>query len=138
MQLHGPRREGSIPFGRSMTNGRMFEPREVPLGNGCGCVCPACGEAIISKHCMAGKIAPHFAHAPGADCALGYETALHLAAKQLIADRGTLYGSVALSKNRKNRPQQIVSITEILLPVVGQMSLKKLMRQNRRHCLRSH
>ncbi|MBD8531690.1 MULTISPECIES: hypothetical protein [unclassified Massilia] len=33
---------------------------------------------------MAGKRAPHFAHAPGADCATGAETAVHLAAKQII------------------------------------------------------
>lgn len=36
---------------------------------------------------MAGKRAPHFAHAPGADCATGAETAIHLAAKQIIEAR---------------------------------------------------
>jgi hypothetical protein len=39
---------------------------------------------------MSGKRAPHFAHAPGSDCATGFETALHLAAKQLIEARCVL------------------------------------------------
>lgn len=85
------RSKGSIPFGRTIVDGRMFEPRQVPLGKKSGCVCPACGEAVISKHCMSGKVAPHFAHVSGSDCALGYETALHLAVKQLIEERGELY-----------------------------------------------
>ena len=33
----------------------------------------------------------NFAHHRGASCALGFETAVHLAAKQLIADRMALY-----------------------------------------------
>jgi hypothetical protein len=39
---------------------------------------------------MSGKRVPHFAHAPGSDCASGFETALHLAAKQMIEERGVL------------------------------------------------
>jgi hypothetical protein len=34
---------------------------------------------------------PHFAHAPGAECATANETALHLAAKQLIQERMTFF-----------------------------------------------
>lgn len=48
---------------------------------------PAAGYA---KHCMPGKRAPHSAHAPGSDCATGFETALHLAAKRLIEACGVL------------------------------------------------
>lgn len=40
---------------------------------------------------MAGKRAPHFAHAPGADCATGAETAVHLAAKQIIETQKFLF-----------------------------------------------
>lgn len=35
-------------------------------------------------------MAPHFSHAPGSECAAGFETALHLAAKQLIEERALL------------------------------------------------
>jgi hypothetical protein len=45
---------------------------------------------VYAKHCLSEKVAPHFAHAPGSNCATGFETALHLAAKQLIAARGVL------------------------------------------------
>ncbi len=68
----------------------MYEPRAVPLGKRCGCVCPGCGQPVYAKHCLSEKRVPYFAHAPGSDCAAGYETALHLAAKQLIEARGVL------------------------------------------------
>jgi hypothetical protein len=80
----------SIPFALSMDDQRLYESRDVPLGKNCGCVCPGCKKPVYAKHCMSGKRAPHFAHAPGFDCATGFETALHLAAKQLIEARGML------------------------------------------------
>jgi hypothetical protein len=42
---------------------------------------------VYAKHCRAGKLTPHFAHAPGAACVSATETSIHLAAKQLIYDR---------------------------------------------------
>jgi len=80
----------SIPFALSEADQRVYEPRAVPLGKRCGCVCPGCRQPVIAKHCMAGKRAPHFAHTSGSDCASGYETAVHLAAKQLIETRRVL------------------------------------------------
>jgi len=77
----------SIPFALSESDHRVYEPRAVPLGKLCGCICPGCRQPVIAKHCMAGKRAPHFAHTPGSDCSSGYETAVHLAAKQLIESR---------------------------------------------------
>lgn len=64
----------SIPFGKGTADGRMYEPRQVPIGKQCGCVCPACSRPVYAKHCRAGKRAPHFAHAPGADCGSATET----------------------------------------------------------------
>lgn len=80
----------SIPFALSESDQRVYEPRAVPLGKRCGCICPGCRQPVIAKHCMAGKRAPHFAHTSGSDCATGYETAVHLAAKQLIETRRVL------------------------------------------------
>jgi hypothetical protein len=80
-----------IPFGMAISSGRMCEPREVPLGKRCDCVCPACRAPLVSKHCLLGRRTPHFAHAHGADCAGAIETALHLAAKQRIAERGEFW-----------------------------------------------
>lgn len=80
----------SIPFALSQADQRLYEPRAVPLGKQCGCICPGCRQPVYAKHCMSGKRAPHFSHAPGSDCANGFETALHLAAKQLIEVRRIL------------------------------------------------
>lgn len=80
----------SIPFALSESDHRVYEPRAVPLGKRCGCVCPGCRQPVYAKHCLSEKRAPHFAHTPGSDCTSGYETAVHLAAKQLIEARGML------------------------------------------------
>lgn len=57
---------------------------DVPSGLDCECVCPACGGRLIAKK---GKIkVHHFAHYDSEKCQYGYETSLHLAAKQLIME----------------------------------------------------
>lgn len=78
-----------MPFG--IRDGRLFEPLQVERGKACGCTCPGCGAALIAKHAPAGKVSPHFAHAYSGVCNSGLESALHLAAKQLIAERKQLY-----------------------------------------------
>lgn len=84
-------RSESLPFGVSRRDGRLYEPRQVPLGKACDCTCPGCGAALYAKHCLAGRRVAHFAHAPGADCGAGGETAIHLAAKQLLLDRKAMF-----------------------------------------------
>ncbi|MFA9273257.1 MAG: hypothetical protein ACEQSE_00160 [Candidatus Aquirickettsiella gammari] len=79
-----------VPFGLLRSTGKLHEPRSVPLGKSCDCICPACKEPLYSKHCHGEKVTPHFAHATGANCKHGYETAIHLAAKQLIEERKIL------------------------------------------------
>ncbi|WP_170211688.1 competence protein CoiA family protein [Rhodoferax bucti] len=71
-----------VPFG--LKESTLYEPNGVPNGKACGCVCPACKRPLIARQ---GAATPHFAHAPGEDCARGFETAVHLAAKQIIAER---------------------------------------------------
>lgn len=80
-----------VPFGFSLTDERMYAPREVPPGKQCGCICPACNDELISRHELNGHKIPHFSHAAGADCAKGLETAVHLAAKQLIDQEKRLF-----------------------------------------------
>ncbi len=57
---------------------------EVENGRQCGCSCPACGAELIAK--QGEKREHHFAHPAGAECAQAVETALHLAAKAIIAE----------------------------------------------------
>lgn len=71
-----------VPFG--LRDDQLYEPGQVPNGKACGCVCPACKRDLVAKQ---KATTPHFAHAPGEDCAKALETAVHLAAKQLIAER---------------------------------------------------
>ncbi len=64
--------------------GAVVSIEHVDRGAACGCFCPACGERLIAKQ---GDVKIwHFAHALGADCAHGTETALHKAAKQIILE----------------------------------------------------
>ena len=64
----------------------MWSPSKVSNGKACGCVCPACYAPLVAKATQSKRRRPHFAHAAETDCRAGYETALHLKAKQLIAD----------------------------------------------------
>jgi Competence protein CoiA-like family len=71
-----------VPFG--LKDGVLYEPRHVSNGKPCGCICPSCHHPLIARQ---NAQTPHFAHAAGEDCQRGFETAIHLAAKQLIAER---------------------------------------------------
>lgn len=74
-----------IPLAKG-ANGELVGPSDVPRGLACGAHCMDCGQPLINRR---GKIKrPHFAHChqPGADCENARETALHLAAKQVITE----------------------------------------------------
>ena len=58
---------------------------EAENGLRCGCICPICGAALIAK--QGNVVAHHFAHASGDECQHAVETALHLAAKDILAVR---------------------------------------------------
>lgn len=80
-KAHSP---GPVSFG--LKAGRMVRVEEVPKGLACGCVCPACGHVLVAKAKDSRHRRPHFAHYRDADCRTGFETTVHKAAKQLIAD----------------------------------------------------
>lgn len=87
--LHETSSGSRVPFG--FKDGVMYEPRQVPLGNKCGCICPGCNRPLTAKHALKGLVTPHFAHQPGENCLYGRESAIHLAAKQLIEEHRKLY-----------------------------------------------
>lgn len=86
---------------------RIRSVDEVNRGLACECTCPQCGERVIARQ---GEIREwHFAHASGADCEHAAESALHLAAKQLLIDtRGMevpgirVVAEVALADGRRS------------------------------------
>lgn len=66
-------------------NGELAHVSEVANGLKCACTCPVCDGALVAKQ---GKINEHhFAHANGEECRHAAETALHLAAKEILAKR---------------------------------------------------
>jgi hypothetical protein len=89
--------ELQVPFGQK--GKRLYEPLQVTKGIKCGCVCPGCGDALIAVHAPSGDVTPHFRHKSGSACATGYETALHKAAKQLIADKEQLWFPVVRAEH---------------------------------------
>lgn len=70
-----------MPFGQK--DGRMASPEEVASGRACNCMCPGCRAPLVAK--KGEQNVWHFAH-DGPGCSTGAETALHLMAKQILAD----------------------------------------------------
>lgn len=105
-----------LPFG--IKGGTLVSPNQVARGAACGCTCPACGLALLAKK---GTVrAHHFAHASGAECAHGVETALHLAAKEAIAAAKKLWvPSVTLDVARPSEwvisEGRYVSVDEVVI-----------------------
>ena len=68
----------------AISNGKLVSVEDVPAGLKCDCFCPACGEQLVAKKGQ--KMTHHFAHKAGTNCAFGYQTSLHLLAKDILAN----------------------------------------------------
>ena len=67
----------------ALKDGEITSIADVESGLKCGCVCPACGEPLVAK--KGSKVMHHFAHHAGTNCEYGYQTSLHLAAKDILS-----------------------------------------------------
>lgn len=67
----------------ALKDGNIVSIADVPSGKECGCVCPACGDELIARKGQ--KRMHHFAHRSNEDCEYGYESSLHLAAKDILS-----------------------------------------------------
>ncbi len=56
---------------------------QVERGLGCNCICPHCKNRLIAR--KGNKVIHHFAHCDTEMCEHGYETSIHIAAKEIIA-----------------------------------------------------
>ena len=82
--------DDGLDFALSRDTGLMVDVTMVRRGLPCNCVCPECGTTLIAK--KGSKYRHHFAHyRAGAivdACPTGQESALHRAARQMIAQWG--------------------------------------------------
>jgi len=69
-------------------SGSIVHISEVTSGLSCNCVCPACGSRLIAK--KGKRKAKHFAHEASSNCEYGYETSLHMAAKEILLSAQTM------------------------------------------------
>lgn len=67
----------------ALKDGVATSIENVESGLKCGCICPSCGEPLVAK--KGTKRMHHFSHYSGHNCEYGYETSLHLAAKEILS-----------------------------------------------------
>lgn len=65
-------------------NGKLIHISKVESGLKCNCTCPSCGEKLIAR--KGNKVTHHFAHNSKVECEYGYQTSIHLAAKEIISE----------------------------------------------------
>ena len=75
-----------MPF--ALKDGVTVHVDEVPNGKDCCCVCPAYGDALLAK--QGEEREDHFAHINKEDCKYGVESAIHYAAKEILARKKVL------------------------------------------------
>ena len=76
-----------LPFGLNEKN-ILIHISDVESGKKCGCVCPSCKSPLVAA--KGNKNQHHFKHAVDVECEKGLESAIHLAAKQIITERKQL------------------------------------------------
>lgn len=77
-----------LPYGLRDTE--MVHISQVENGLACGCTCPGCGAPLVARNAAKNVKVAHFAHHKTVECSSGLQTALHLAAKDIIARRREL------------------------------------------------
>lgn len=68
----------------ALKDGVLTHISNVESGLKCGCICPGCGEELIAK--KGNKMTHHFAHKANSECLSGYQTSLHLLAKDILLE----------------------------------------------------
>ncbi|WP_408072880.1 competence protein CoiA family protein [Legionella pneumophila] len=73
-----------LPFGLNENN-IIVHITNVESGKSCNCICPSCRSLLIAA--KGTKNQHHFKHATTIECEGGLESAIHMAAKQIIIER---------------------------------------------------
>ncbi len=101
-----------VPFG--LRQGRLYPPQGTDRGLACECVCPGCGSALIAN--QGERKRPYFSHYQSRECAGGYESAVHLMAKQIIDDRRYIVIPEFRQIMRRKMPTGDVLSEEVVVP----------------------
>lgn len=72
-----------LPYG--LRDGQLQHISQVATGLACGCTCPGCGALLVARNTAGNVKVAHFAHYKAEECSTGLQTALHYAAKDIIA-----------------------------------------------------
>jgi hypothetical protein len=102
-----------------MLDGALTHVSLVHSGLACGCTCPACDAPLVAKK-GALKL-HHFAHAKAASCPSSVETALHIAAKEILERRKQIFLPVVEAKLYSRRfslilaPEQAYDLDHVQL-----------------------
>lgn len=72
-----------------LLDGKLVHIDDVEKGKDCECLCPHCKAQLVAK--KGERRVKHFAHYTLAECDHGTETALHLMAKNIVAETCTLF-----------------------------------------------
>lgn len=72
----------------ALRNGEIVSIGDAERGLKCGCVCAACGDRLMARKGM--KQEHHFAHQSKEHCEYGYESSLHLMAKEVLSKAGMI------------------------------------------------
>jgi len=98
----------------ALKNGELVGVDDVESGLKCECVCPACGERLVAK--KGTKTMHHFSHYSGHNCEHGYETSLHLAAKEILQQaKRIMLPAVYLNDKNKSEDWLISEPKEIII-----------------------
>ncbi|MGY2488224.1 competence protein CoiA family protein [Cupriavidus sp. CP313] len=77
-----------LPFALD-ASGEIVSVRDFASGLACQCICPGCGARMVAKQGDAQVW--HFAHHRAENCTAGYESALHMAVKWILAEVRRLF-----------------------------------------------
>jgi hypothetical protein len=77
-----------LPYG--LRDGQLWHISQVATGLACGCTCPGCGALLVARNSAGNVKVAHFAHYQALECTTGLQTAIHLAAKDIIAQHKQL------------------------------------------------
>jgi hypothetical protein len=83
MEVKRGRQNPEVDLVFGVRNDELVHISQADSGLACGCHCPGCGEKLVAKKGQVQR--HHFAHSSGANCLVGIESALHIAAKDILA-----------------------------------------------------